>query len=74
LVLDVKVEENKETPEFLSLPIKFVCGISHAKVNYFTNSAVNLQESYILEFSLKKLYLLYIGMEGVCDIHSYFYP
>jgi hypothetical protein len=27
LVLDVKLEENKETPNLLSLQIRFVCGI-----------------------------------------------
>jgi hypothetical protein len=50
LVLDVKVEENKETPDLLSLPIRFVCGISHARLNYSTIPAVNLGVLYFRIF------------------------
>jgi hypothetical protein len=34
--LDVKVKENKETPNLLSLLIKCVCEISHVADNYST--------------------------------------
>jgi hypothetical protein len=64
LVLDVKVEENKKTSDLLSLPIRCVCGISHAGVNYSTIPAVNLGVLYFRIF-LRKLYLLYIGTEEV---------
>jgi hypothetical protein len=64
VVLDVKVEENKETPD-LSFPIRFVCGISHAGVNYSTNPAVNLAGVLYFGIFFKKLYLLYIGTEEV---------
>jgi hypothetical protein len=56
LVLDIKVEVNNETPDLLFFLIRFVCGISHAGVNYSTNPAV---ESYILELSSKN-YTSYI--------------
>jgi hypothetical protein len=36
-VLDMKVDENKETPDLLSFPLRFVCGLSHEGVNYSTN-------------------------------------
>jgi hypothetical protein len=61
----VKVEENKETPDLLSFPIRFVCGISHAGVNYSTNPMVNFAEVLYFGIFFKKLYLLYIGTEGV---------
>jgi hypothetical protein len=66
LVLDVKVEVNNETPDLLSFPIRFVCGISHAGVNYSTNPAINLAGVLYFGIFLEKLYLLYIGTEGVC--------
>jgi hypothetical protein len=69
LVLDVKVEENKETSDLLSFPIRFVYGISHAGVNYSTNPTVNLARVLYFGIFFKKLYLLYIGMEGVYDIY-----
>jgi hypothetical protein len=65
LVLDMKVEENKETPNLLSFPIRFVCGISHAGVNYSTNLAINLAGVLYFGIFFKKLYLLYIGTEKV---------
>jgi hypothetical protein len=64
----VKVEENKETPNLLSLSIRFVCEISHAGVNYSTNPAVNLAGVLYFEVLFKKLYLLYVETEGVCNI------
>jgi hypothetical protein len=54
LVLDVKVEENKETLDLLSFPIRFICGISYAGVNYSTNLAVKLAGVLYFEFFLKK--------------------
>jgi hypothetical protein len=65
LVLDVKVEENKETLDLLSFPIRFICGISYAGVNYSTNLAVKLAGVLYFGIFFKKLYLLYIGTEGV---------
>jgi hypothetical protein len=65
LVLDVKVEENKETLNLISFPIRFTCGISHAGVNYSTNPAINLSGVLYSGIFFKKLYLLYIGTEGV---------
>jgi hypothetical protein len=38
------VKKNKETPNLLSLLIKFVCEISYVADNYSTNLAVNLAE------------------------------
>jgi hypothetical protein len=61
----VKVEENTETPNLLSFPIRFVCGISHMGVNYSTNLAINLTGVLYFGIFLKKLYLLYIGTDGV---------
>jgi hypothetical protein len=61
----VKVEEDKETPDLLSFLIIFICGISHAGVNYSTNPAVNLTGVLYFGIFFKKLYLLYIGIEGV---------
>jgi hypothetical protein len=52
----VKVEENKETPDLLSLEIRFVCGISQQIPHI---SPQIWQESYILEFSSKN-YTSYI--------------
>jgi hypothetical protein len=69
LVLDVKVEENKETLNLISFPIRFACGISHAGVNYSTNPAVNLPGVLYFGIFFKKLYLLYIGTEGVLSKH-----
>jgi hypothetical protein len=54
----MKVEENKETPDLFSFPLRFVCGISHAGVNYSTNSALNLARLLYFEIFFKKLYLL----------------
>jgi hypothetical protein len=65
LVLDVKVEVNNETPDLLSFLIRFVCGISYTGVNYSTNPAVNLARVLYFGIFFKKLYLLYIGTEGV---------
>jgi hypothetical protein len=65
LVLDVKVKENKEPLDLLSLLMRFVCGIAHAGVNCSTNLAVNLVEDLYFGIFFKKLYLLYIGTEGV---------
>jgi hypothetical protein len=65
LVLDVKVEKNKKTPDLLFFPIIFVCGISYAGVNYSTNPAVNKARVLYFGIFFKKLYLLYIGTEGV---------
>jgi hypothetical protein len=67
LVLGVKVEENKETPDLLSFPIRFFCIISHAGVNYSTNLAVNLAGVLYFGIFFRKLYLIYIGTEGVID-------
>jgi hypothetical protein len=61
----VKVEKNKETPDLLSFPIRFVCGISHTGVNYSTNPVVNLVKVLYFGIFFKKLYLLYIETEGV---------
>jgi hypothetical protein len=61
----VKVQENKETPDLLSLPIRIFCEISHVGVNYSTNPTVNLAGVLYFRIFFKKLYLLYIGMEGV---------
>jgi hypothetical protein len=62
----MKVEENKETPDLLSLPIRFVCEILHGRVNCSTNLAVNLTGVLYFGIFFKKLYLLYIGQrEGV---------
>jgi hypothetical protein len=58
LVLDMKVEENKETPDLLSIPLRFVCGISHVGVNFSTNSALNLARVLYFGIFFKKLYLL----------------
>jgi hypothetical protein len=59
----VKVDENKEIPDLLSLHIRFVCEISQQ------NSQISPQigqKSYILEFSSKTYTsYIYIGMEGV---------
>jgi hypothetical protein len=63
----VKVEVNNETPDLLSFPIRFVCRISHAGVNYSTDPAVNLSGVLYFRIFLKKLYLLYIGTEGVSE-------
>jgi hypothetical protein len=38
----MKVEENKETPDLLSLLVRIVCRIAYVGVNYSTNPAVNL--------------------------------
>jgi hypothetical protein len=58
LVLDMKVDENKESPDLLSFPLRFVCGLSHAGVNYSTNSALNLVRVLYFGIFFKKLYLL----------------
>jgi hypothetical protein len=65
LVSNVKVEENKDTPDLLSFQNRFVCGISHEGVNYSRNPAVNLARVLYFGIFFKKLYLLYIGTEGV---------
>jgi hypothetical protein len=72
----VEVEKNMETPDLVSLPIRFfvwnistnptnlspdhLCG-----VNYSTNPAANLGGVLYFGIFFKKLYLLYIGTEGV---------
>jgi hypothetical protein len=61
----VKVEINNETPDLLSFPIRIFCGISHVGVNYSTNLAINLAGVLYFGIFLEKLYLLYIGTEGV---------
>jgi hypothetical protein len=61
----VKVEKNNKTLDFLSFQNRFVCGISHAGVNYLTNLAINLARVLYFGIFFKKLYLLYIGTEGV---------
>jgi hypothetical protein len=38
----MKMEKNKETPDLLFLPVRFLCGISYGGVNYSTNPAVHL--------------------------------
>jgi hypothetical protein len=72
LVLDVKVEVNNKTLDLFSFLIKFVCRISYMGVNYSINLAVNLAGVLYFGIFLKKLYLLYIGMEGVInsDTHA----
>jgi hypothetical protein len=57
--------ENKKTPDLLSFPIRFVCGISHTGVNYSTNPVVNFVKVLYFGIFFKKLYLLYIETEGV---------
>jgi hypothetical protein len=64
------MEENKETTDLLSLLIRFVCGISHEGVNYSTNLAIDLIGVLYFGIFFKKLYLLYIGTEGVSFIHT----
>jgi hypothetical protein len=61
----VKVEVNNETLDLFSFPIRFVCRISHVGVNYSINLAVNLARVLYFGIFLKKLYLLYLGTEGV---------
>jgi hypothetical protein len=73
LFLDVKVEENKETPDLLSLPIIYVCGIAHARVNCSRNPTVNLVEVLYFGIFFKNLRLLYIGMKGVFFYYSLSY-
>jgi hypothetical protein len=64
--LDVKVKENKETLNLLSLLIKFVCEISHVADNYSTNLAVNLAGVLYFGIFLKNYTsYIYIGMVGV---------
>jgi hypothetical protein len=63
----VKVEENKETPDLLSFLIRFICGIPHAGANYSKNLVVNLAGVLYFGFFFIKLYLPYIGTEGVVN-------
>jgi hypothetical protein len=54
----MKVEVNNETPNLLSFLIRFVCGISHAGVNY-TNPAVNLGGVLYFGIFLKNIPFIY---------------
>jgi hypothetical protein len=61
----VKVEENKETSDLLSLPIRFFVWTISTNP---TNLSLNLAGVLYFGIFFKKLYLLYIGTEGVIKI------
>jgi hypothetical protein len=68
LILDVKVQENKETPDLLSLPIRIFCEISHVGVNYSTNLTVNLAGVLYFRIFFKKKTIppIYRNGGGTC--------